>query len=1535
MPAVDYEYSYTREVANPYSPYINNLIQLPIKFDQSCVRSQGENPRGKHFTQVLPTLELEGRALYDTGASDSFISAKRVKELNLPIQSHRVVVKNGDGSYQVSPGYVTVTFSMGTRWKATARFRVVELKHFDLIIGLPMINHFRMELRMDPYLKIVASCPSHGRFVARRVTLPMCVLARQDAEGRDTSAYVCDEQEFTTACKQFGWTREDALVACNDDADVFSHALLMQELTDLASSTSATEFEHLAHTLLSDLAGVSEAPSGAGGESDVDTPPNPDQVSSSAAAKFTAPTAHRFAETEMKFREDLVAKYPDLCADTLPPEGPSATLPDGTPYKVKLVLKPGMVPQGRRQFRIPEAYREELINTINDLLKFKLIEPTISPYSNPVMLVPKPPRKDGSYAGLRFVWDGRGVNKALESDAYLIPRVEELVDRIARLKYEAEKNGVTQLIFSGLDQRTSFWQIALEEGSRDVTAFSTSQGQFRWTVLPMGMVNSSAHLQRFTETLLRPFSVSNTFQYTNSKGELVTGYGTAVGYIDDIGVITFGDVEAHAALLWKVLGAMNTARLRIQPAKCEFFRERGEFLGHVLTSEGIAAQENKLNAIKDWPPLSDLKSVRAFVSLCSYYRKFVKDFAEIAQPLTDLMKKDAFKTPIPEDAVQAYEKLKEALTSAPVLKYFDVNRPTELYVDACDNSIGAVLMQQHDGGNWHPVGYYSRRLHGAETGYATYYKELLGLRDGVLHFRHWLLGVRFKVRTDHCSLRWLMSQSELSGQQQRWLAVLQQFQMEEIVHVPGVQNVVADVLSRYPDPNGPSYEHLLPEHGNMDVRFNHLWAVTDAEESGETTRMFSHLEVEEQRVVEALLRGAVEPNELPRFDVVESQELLHNGVTEPIPPSTPSLLPAPTQLFADTPQDNSISPDEAPNVCRFCRKPDCTSFCEEFARHSVQPVKMEDMRANLQTEEGFPEASVVSADTDIANFVKSYETCDDFMQIYQAVKDLEEGKQHATYPQYFVRKNGLLMFKDGASDRVCVPSGQRNLILKVMHDSPLGMHRSFAKTLVAMSSRFYFPQMAQRVRIYCETCEKCQRNKPWTANARGQPVPLPVPQQRFDAVALDIVSGFPTTKAGYDAIVVFTDRLTKRAWIEPCTKTASARDLALIFFRSVFRSQGMPKILLSDRGPQFVSTFWKEFFGLLKTDIRLTSSYHPQSNGGSERFNRTLIEALRSYVTTRHNDWDEHLVHLEFAYNSSVNPATGLTPFDSMYAQQPRAPWDLLRDQGGDVMAQDFDSDVARSLGMNVLANLRKARDAMHAAAQDLRERNARLSNPHEYKVGDPVLLSTQNVALKHVSRKLAPRYIGPFKIVKLLGQNAVEIEPTGRFKALDPIINVEYLRPYKERTENVGPPPSHLSVKPIVVEPAGDWYQIADIQNHRGPPGPRQDCLVRWEGFDASHDSWVRRDSITPAALISYEEFLVECAKDNKQKSKEYLRTFIGNSGEFSEIKKAERRKQRADDKKDSKRNAPQPLPRSAPNVDQASSGNRADVRRSSRLAR
>jgi hypothetical protein len=158
---------------------------------------------------------------------------------------------------------------------------------------------------------------------------------------------------------------------------------------------------------------------------------------------------------------------------------------------------------------------------------------------------------------------------------------------------------------------------------------------------------------------------------------------------------------------------------------------------------------------------------------------------------------------------------------------------------------------------------------------------------------------------------------------------------------------------------------------------------------------------------------------------------------------------------------------------------------------------------------------------------------------------------------------------------------------------------------------------------------------------------------------------------------------------------------------------------LSDNGPQFISEFWKAFFFLLQTDIRLTSSYHPQSNGQTERFNRTLIEALRSFVNARHDNWDAFLVHFEFAYNSTVNTSTGYSPFILQFAQAPRAPWDSVLEGGGNNDSVDHLSggDLAFSLGFETLQNLKQARAHLQEAAQRQRVRNTLLTRPHEYAV--------------------------------------------------------------------------------------------------------------------------------------------------------------------------------------------------------------------------
>jgi hypothetical protein len=226
-----------------------------------------------------------------------------------------------------------------------------------------------------------------------------------------------------------------------------------------------------------------------------------------------------------------------------------------------------------------------------------------------------------------------------------------------------------------------------------------------------------------------------------------------------------------------------------------------------------------------------------------------------------------------------------------------------------------------------------------------------------------------------------------------------------------------------------------------------------------------------------------------------------------------------------------------------------------------------------------------------------------------------------------------------------------------------------------------------------------------------------------------------------------------------------------------------------------------------------------------------------------------------------------MSPFVLSYAQSPRAPWQFLDtyvvlDEFVPVDASEAQkgsgAQLASYLGLDIINNVREARDSLHRMADDFR--NASLAKPHPYKPGDSVLLSTKNVNLNLPCKKLSPAFVGPFTIRSLFGTDAVRLDYSERFQLLNPTVNIVYLRPYRLRTPEIGTPPKSLSVKPIEVELDGSsWYQVEYILDHRGAAGPMCECLVRWKGFDVSHDSWVKRKFLTPLALQAYEQFLTK----------------------------------------------------------------------------
>ncbi|PIK55614.1 Retrovirus-related Pol polyprotein from transposon [Apostichopus japonicus] len=394
------------------------------------------------------------------------------------------------------------------------------------------------------------------------------------------------------------------------------------------------------------------------------------------------------------------------------------------------------------------------------MLKRGVIEPSSSPWASPVVLVKK---KDGS---TRFCVDYRRLNDITTKDSYPIPRIDDSLDSL---------NGSTW--FTTLDLASGYWQVEMDESDREKTAFITHSGLYQFCVMPFGLCNAPATFERLMEKILSGLQ-----------------WQTCLVYLDD--VIIFGkNFEEHIAAIDDVFTRFKLAGLKLSPKKCFLFKQKVEFLGHVVSKDGVSTDPSKVAVVKNWPRPNCVRDVRGFVGLCSYYRKFVKNFTLIARPLHRLTEKGK-RFLWNEECEEAFNALKVALTSTPILAF---PTPSDKYIldtDASNESLGSVL-SQIQGGEERVIAYFSKSFSKAERRYCVTRKELYAIVASIKHFHHYLYGAEFLVRTDHGALRWLLNFKQPEGQIARWLEMLGTYNYE-IQHRPGSKHGNADALSRRP-----------------------------------------------------------------------------------------------------------------------------------------------------------------------------------------------------------------------------------------------------------------------------------------------------------------------------------------------------------------------------------------------------------------------------------------------------------------------------------------------------------------------------------------------------------------------------------------------------------------------------------------------------------------------------------------------------------------------------------------------------------------
>ena len=410
----------------------------------------------------------------------------------------------------------------------------------------------------------------------------------------------------------------------------------------------------------------------------------------------------------------------------------------------------------RRSFKEREIINQE----VEKLEEGGIIRHSDSPWGSPVVLVKKP---DGSY---RFCVDWRKINKVTRKDVHPIPRIDDTLDRLSGSKY-----------FSSLDLASGFWQVELEEESKEKTAFVTQDGHYEFNVLGMGLCNSPATFQRLMNKTL---------------GGLM--WKICMAYMDDI-IVFSKTFESHLNHLQSVLECLQKANLKIKLQKCYFAQKKLKYLGHIVDKNGISPDPKLIEAIEKFPVPNSVKNIQSFLGITGYYRKFIKDYSKKAKPLTELIKKDkeffwSF------EAQQSFEMLKKCLINPPILAHPRFDLPFEIFTDASAYGIGAILKQRIDGKE-QVIAYASKTLNKAEIGYSATDRECLAIVFGCKKFRPYIYGTRFKIVTDHHALCWLMSVKNPHGRLSRWSVTMQDYDIE-IVHKSGRKHMDADALSRSP-----------------------------------------------------------------------------------------------------------------------------------------------------------------------------------------------------------------------------------------------------------------------------------------------------------------------------------------------------------------------------------------------------------------------------------------------------------------------------------------------------------------------------------------------------------------------------------------------------------------------------------------------------------------------------------------------------------------------------------------------------------------
>ena len=908
----------------------------------------------------------------------------------------------------------------------------------------------------------------------------------------------------------------------------------------------------------------------------------------------------------------------------------------------------------QRPYRVSPKLREELRTKIDDLIEDDLIELSTSNFAAPALLVrKKSPDNSKQY---RLVLDYRATNLITLKDSHALPRIDDSIDAL---------HG--NLYFSTLDLSSGFWQVEMDPNDREKTSFSTGDGLYQWKVMPMGLKNSSATFQRLMELAFRGMH-----------------WTKVCFFIDD--VIIFGkNFQEKMANLREAFDRLRDAGLKVRPDKCQIFCKEVTFLGHTVSHEGVKPDRSNIEKVEKWPRPKDVTSLRGFLGLTGFYRRFVQDYAKISQPLLHLTKK-GISFDWNDDCEHAFTVLRNALISPPILQYPNYGSPFTLYVDASACAIGSVLAQKGSDGKEHVIGYASHSLTDSERKWSTYDRELWAVVWSTRHFRRYLQCTNFLIVTDHkplVGLKKMPLDQDPAGRRARW-AVQMDLLDWEIVYKPGKSHVNADAMSRR-NQTDPVIDHnqIKPSLISSQDNFGKVHSVMQKDES-QTNYQDQNFEFRSYvQELEAM------DNQNSNSSSFEKDNLQDHGDF--------SLANNGERLSRMQKQDPDIrevlswiNTRSIPSKAKLRNKPRLLKYRNVY-RHLVvrngilwRKYKQEGKSTILQ--------AVIPADLVVEILPQLHGST--MSGHYGIQKTVQKALQLYFWP---------LMYRDISRfcqsceicqrDRDPVPKYRAPL-------KPISVTRPL-QIVAADIVEFGLTSSGNRYVLVVTDYYTKYANM------------YPIKDQTADTVAECLFVNY-----------------VRQHSIPECILSDQGVQFESQVTQSLCKKLGITKVHTSSAHPQCDG----------QTE-RMNRTIRAQLVRNS--LSAVLLKNMQS---TQNNDWDQFIPQIEFAYNTTVHATTGLTPFYMLHARDPRLPVNVMF--GSEEMIPENNSTVKSKVDQVCRRYNQAAKLVKHvnkkAKIQQKRQYDKRVRFK-QYEIGQLVYLTNPRA----VRSKLAPRWLGPFRVIQ------------------------------------------------------------------------------------------------------------------------------------------------------------------------------------------